>query len=278
MFSKKMMVIVGALVLIAATVIVISINSRRSPLADRSGQVAVGFFAPFQEAFSTAAGFVSGIWSNYFALVGVAEESRELRRQLSLARADLNQFEETRKANRRLRGLLNFRTRTEGEAIAAEVVGRDPSPWFKTIIINKGLADGVFKASPVVVPEGIVGLVVAATAHYAKVLLIIDQNSSVDAKVQATRARGIVKGDPTGRGSFKYVLRKHAISLGDSVITSGLDGVFPKGLPIGRVSEIVRLSAGIFQEIAITPYVDFETLEEVLVLSVPEQHDFQEAP
>lgn len=277
MFSKKMMVIVGALVLIAASVIVISVNSRRSPLTDRSGRIAVGFFAPFQGALSTVTGFVTGIWGNYFALVGVAEEAQELHRQLSQARADLNRYEETRQANRRLRGLLNFRIRTADEAVAAEVVGRDPSPWFKTIIINKGVSDGVFKASPVVVPEGIVGLVVAATAHYAKVLLIIDQNSSVDAKVQATRARGIVKGDPTGRGSFNYVLRKHGISLGDSVITSGLDGVFPKGLPIGRVSEIVRLSAGIFQEIAITPYVDFETLEEVLVLSVPEQHDFQEA-
>ena len=278
MFSRKMIVIVGALVLIAATVIVININSRRSPLTDPTGGVAVGFFAPFQEGFATATGFISGIWRDYFALVGVAEENQLLHRQLRQARADLNQFEETRQANRRLRGLLNFRTRTTGDAIAAEVVGRDPSPWFKTIIINKGYQDGVTKASPVVVPEGIVGLVVAATAHYAKVLLIIDQNSSVDAKVQATRARGVVKGDPTGRGSFNYVLRKHAISLGDSVITSGLDGVFPKGLPIGRVSEIVRLSAGIFQEIAITPYVDFDTLEEVLVLAAPEEHDFREAP
>jgi rod shape-determining protein MreC len=278
MFSRKMMVIVGVLVLIAATIIFISINSRRSPLSDPSGGIAVGFFAPFQDAFASAAGFVTGIWRNYFALVGVAEEAQELRRRLRQAQADLNQFEETRQANRRLRNLLNFRTRTIGAAIAAEVVGRDPSPWFKTIIINKGNLDGVVKASPVVVPEGIVGLVVAATAHYAKVLLIIDQNSAVDAKVQATRARGIVKGDPTGRGSFNYVLRKHDISLGDSVITSGLDGVFPKGLPIGRVSEIVRLSAGIFQEIAITPYVDFETLEEVLVLPPPDQHDLQETP
>jgi rod shape-determining protein MreC len=278
MFSRKMVVIVGALVFIAATVIFISINSRRSPLKDPSGGIAVGFFAPFQEAFSTAAGFVSGIWRNYFDLVGVAEEAQKLRSQLRQARADLNRYEETRQANQRLRGLLGFRTRSVGDAIAAEVVGRDPSPWFKTIIINKGTTDGVVKASPVVVPEGIVGLVVAVTGHYAKVLLIIDQNSAVDAKVQDTRARGIVKGDPTGRGSFNYVLRKHDISLGDSVITSGLDGVFPKGLPIGRVSEIVRLSAGIFQEIAITPYVDFETLEEVLVLPPPEQHDFQEAP
>jgi rod shape-determining protein MreC len=278
MFSRKMVVIVGGLVLIAATVIFISINSRRSPLNDPAGGIAVGFFAPLQEAFTTAAGFVSGIWRNYFDLVGVAEKAQELSRQLSQARADLNRYEETRQANQRLRSLLGFRTRTVGDAIAAEVVGRDPSPWFKTIIINKGTTDGVAKASPVVVPEGIVGLVVAVTGHYAKVLLIIDQNSAVDAKVQATRARGIVKGDPTGRGSFNYVLRKHDISLGDSVITSGLDGVFPKGLPIGRVSEIVRLSAGIFQEIAITPYVDFETLEEVLVLPPPEQHDLQGGP
>jgi rod shape-determining protein MreC len=276
MFSRKMVVIVGSLVLIAATVIFISINSRRSPLKDPTGGIAIGFFAPFQEAFSTAAGFVTGIWRNYFDLVGVADQVQALRSQLRQARADLNHYEETRQANQRLRSLLGFRTRTGSKAIAAEVVGRDPSPWFKTIIINKGTADGVVKASPVVVPEGVVGLVVAVSGHYAKVLLIIDQNSAVDAKVQATRARGIVKGDPTGRGSFNYVLRKHDISLGDSVITSGLDGVFPKGLPIGRVSEIVRLSAGIFQEIAITPYVDFETLEEVLVLPPPEQHDFQE--
>ncbi|MBW2365959.1 MAG: rod shape-determining protein MreC [Deltaproteobacteria bacterium] len=136
------------------------------------------------------------------------------------------------------------------------------------------ISDGLKKGLPVIIPEGIAGHITEVTSHYAKVLLIFDQNSAVDAFVQRTRARGIVKGETTGRCVLKYVLQKHDIRVGDTVVSSGWDGVFPKGLRIGYVSKVVKRTSGIFQEIKVTPYVDFDNLEEVLVILNPPDYDF----
>jgi rod shape-determining protein MreC len=149
------------------------------------------------------------------------------------------------------------------------VVGKDPSPWFRSIIIDKGKNDGVVRGLPVVVPDGIAGQVVDASGGFAKVMLIIDPTSAVDAIVQRTRSRGIVQGEFPGQCLLKYVLRKHNIQVGDTVISSGLDGVFPKGQRIGRVTEVLRGSAGVFQDVVVTPFVDFERLELVLVVLDP---------
>lgn len=150
--------------------------------------------------------------------------------------------------------------------MAAQVIARDPTPWFRTVTINKGKADGLRKGMPVVIPEGVVGQVVATTGGYARVLLIIDPNNAVDALVQRSRARGVVSGGPGGACQFKYVLRKEDVRLGDTLVTSGLDRVFPKGFRVGMVSGLFRRHAGIFQEVTISPAVDFDKLEEVLVI------------
>jgi rod shape-determining protein MreC len=271
MFSKKMVLIVGVIILIAVNIIILTVNSRQSHPATGFGRVVIAFVAPFQEAITQSTGFLKGIWKHYFNLVSTSIINDHLQKELNRRIARDNLHEETLLANDRLRALVNFEKRIARGTTTAEVIGRDPSPWFKTIIVNKGQADGVTKGAPVVVPEGIVGLVIDATARYAKVLLIIDQNSAVDALVQKTRAQGVIKGDPLGYCTFKYVLRKHSIGLGDTVVSSGLDGIYPKGLRLGRVSEIIKLSSGIFQEVVVTPYVDFETLEEVLILSVPRE-------
>jgi len=154
--------------------------------------------------------------------------------------------------------------------LAAVVISKDPFLWFKSVIIDKGKADGIERGVPVVVPEGIAGLVTDVSYLYSKVLLIIDQNCAVDSLIQRTRVRGIIKGK-SDRCLFEYVLRKHGIIEGDTVISSGLDGIFPKGLRVGIVSEVTHMSPGIFQQITVTPYVDFQKLEEVLViLNLPE--------
>ena len=148
------------------------------------------------------------------------------------------------------------------------------SPWFQSIMIDKGRDDGLTRGLPVVVPEGIAGQVTEVSAGYAKVMLIIDPTSAVDALVQRTRSRGIVQGQFSNHCLFKYVLRKHDIQVGDTVISSGLDGVFPKGQRVGQVSEVVRRSAGVFQDIIVKPFVDFEKLELVLVVLDPPERPF----
>jgi len=121
-------------------------------------------------------------------------------------------------------------------------------------------------------------LVVDVSSHFSKVMLIVDQNSAVDALIQKTRARGIVKGESADQCYLEYVLWKHEVSAGDAVVTSGLDGVFPKGLRIGRVSRVTKRAAGISQEIAVSPYVDFEGLEEVLILLNPAKKEVEKTP
>jgi len=116
--------------------------------------------------------------------------------------------------------------------------------------------------------------VVDVSSRYSKVMLIIDRNSSVDALVQRTRARGIIKGEASGHCLFKYVLRKDDVRAGDKIVASGLDGVFPKGLPVGDVKEVIRRTSGVFQEVRVVPYIDFEKLEEVLVILNPPKYQF----
>ena len=270
MFSKKMVLIVGIIALVAVNITILFIGNRKS--ASRGyGQVAIFFVAPFQDAVTDCIHFVKNIWYQYFYLVSLSEDNKRLKKSLCLAAQKNNRCKETELSNLRLRRLLNFTKTVTDKALAAEVVGIDPSQWNRTIIVDKGKIDGVEKGMPVVIPEGIAGQVIDISSRYSKVLLIIDSNSSVDALVQRTRARGIIKGESSGSLIFEYALRKHDIKVGDTIISSGLDGVFPKGLYIGYVSTVVRRNAGIFQDINITPYVDFEKLEEVLILlNLPE--------
>ncbi|MCG6910286.1 MAG: rod shape-determining protein MreC [Deltaproteobacteria bacterium] len=274
MFSKKMVMIVGAIVLIAVNVIVLSVNSKRQTSSTGIGRVTISIISPFQEVVSNSINFVKNIWKHYFDLVSVSKENVRLNRSLQEAEARNNQLIEMELSHARLKKLFEFKEALQKKVVAAEVIGRDPSPWFKTIIVNKGSQAGVARGMPVVIAEGIAGLVTEVSAKYAKILLVIDQNSAVDALIQRNRARGIVKGEASGRLLFQYVLRKHDIHVGDVVVSSGLDGVFPKGIRIGYVDEVNRPDSGIFQQLSVTPYADFEKLEEVLiVLDPPEKPD-----
>jgi rod shape-determining protein MreC len=265
MFSRKMLMIAGVIVLVFANLIALYITGNRYP-TNGVGRIALFFVAPCQKLVNDTLRFTRGIWQNYFALVSVAQENSKLKASLRQAISINQQHHEVELSNVRLRNLLNFQTTTSEESIAAEVIGRDPSSWFDAIIIDKGGSDGLQKGLPVVVPEGIAGQVTDVSDHYAKVMLIIDRNSAVDALVQRTRARGILKGGTSSRCIFKYVVRTEDVKVGDKIVSSGFDQVFPKGQPIGDVVSVVKQSSEMFQEVRVLPYVDFEKLEEVLVL------------
>ena len=278
MFSKKMVMIVGLIVLIVVNIIALSLSSRRhfSSSYYGPGGIGISLIAPFQKIVTRSIGFAKDIWNHYFFLVIAAQQNDIYRKTLSKAKENNNHYKELEFSNIRLRNLLNFQKTMTKQVLAAEVIGKDPSPWFKTVIIDKGSNDGVENGMAVVIPEGIAGQVTGASPRYSKVLLIIDYHSAVDALVQKTRARGIIKGWAEGQCFFKYVLRKHDVTVGDRVVSSGLDGVFPKGLAVGRVASVVRPSSGIFQEITVTPFVDFETLEEVFVVLSSKNRKFQD--
>jgi rod shape-determining protein MreC len=264
-----MVLIVGGVVLITVNVILLSVTSK-SQSTFGFGRVGLSVVAPFQELVTRSVRFTRGIWEDYFFLVSVSQENEDLKKSLNDAIEKNNQWNELKLANNRLRDLLSFQKSLTNRVVAAEVIGKDPSVWFKTVIIDKGKADGLQKGLPVVLPQGIAGQVIEVSDRYSKVMLIIDRNSAVDALVQRSRARGIIKGASADQCRFEFVLRKNDVQVGDTVVASGFDRVYPKGLRIGHVSDLSERSSDIFYEITVTPFVDFEKLEEVLVILRPE--------
>ncbi len=265
MFSRKTVVIIGVIFLVIANFLILAVVGQRAP-SSAPGGLTITVLAPFQNAFSQSSRFLRDIWRHYFAMVAASQENDQLRKQLARADEMKNVWVEARMANERLRRLTDLEDSFTDAVVFAEVIAKDPTTWFKTVIINKGRRDGLAKGMPALVPEGIVGQVVEASGHYAKILLIVDRNSAVDALVQRTRVRGILSGASAEQGDLDYVLLKEDVQVGDTIVTSGLDGVFPKGLRIGSVQSVEARPNEMFHTIKVSPFVDFDKLEELLVV------------
>ncbi len=277
MVSKKSMIVAGAVLFIALIGLVFSLDTIRKSYAYKAAsRAAIFLVAPVQEVFHTSIDFVDGIWEHYFCLVSVGYENERLKADLARERRKSHQCKELALANERLRKLVRLKKRVDYKYLAAEVIARDPSAWYRTIVINKGSKAGVSQSDPVMTANGIVGHVLQTTFDHSTVVLVIDRNSSVDAMVQRTRTRGISRGDGEGKCRFEYTLRKEEIKINDIVMSSGFDGIYPKGFRIGYVSKVVRRNVGLFQDIEITPFVDFNTLEEVMVLLNPPDYEIVE--
>ena len=229
-------------------------------------QVIIEVTAPVQKIMTEVSGAITKLWEGYFYFVGLREENLRLREQVEKLSIDQNRYKEILAAYERLTHLLQFRQSLPHEVVASRVIGRDPTGWFKSIVIDKGRSDGIQVNMPVVHAFGVVGRVVSVSRNYSKVLLIIDQNSSVDCLIQTTRERGMFKGFSPDACRLDYVTRTTPAMPGDTVITSGLSGVFPKGLPLGEIVSVKEVSGSLFSDIHVRPLVDFSKLEEVLVV------------
>jgi len=272
MFSKNAVIIVSVIVLIVVNLIALTVAKINNRSSFGMSPFVIAMVAPLQKSVTGIIHFSRDMWCTYFNLISTAKKNKELKRRIAQQLQKNNRYKEIEQTNNRLRKLLNYQKSMPNPVITAQVIARDPASWFETLMIDKGKIHGVIKGLPVVTFEGIAGQIIEVYSNYSKVLLIIDRNSSVDALVQRTRARGIIQGDFKRRCVLKYVLRKDDVIGGDTVVSSGLDGVFPKGLFLGHISEITKPDAGIFQEVVVIPFVNFEKLEEVLVLLIPDKH------
>jgi rod shape-determining protein MreC len=252
------------LIFIALTLISSNVGKRRSwsPVE----QILVELTAPIQKYTRKTIDTVEGLWLKYFALVNLREENDQLKKEVELLRMENARYREIAAASRRLQDLLQFKETISRPVTEAQVIGRDPSGWFESVIIDKGKNSGLKVNMPVVDSRGVVGRLVSVSANYAKVLLLIDQNSAVDCLIQRSREKGIVKGLSSGLCKLDYVVRTGDVVTGDVVVTSGMDRVFPKGLPVGEVLEVEDTPWEFFKDIKVRPMVDFAKLEEVLVI------------
>jgi rod shape-determining protein MreC len=222
--------------------------------------------SPFQKASTFAIKKVRGVFQEYLFLVHLQRENERLKKKMADLQRENDQMREMVLSHERLRKLLQFRETLSSTLVAAEVVGRDPSSWFKSVTINKGEKDGVRKGMAVISPEGVIGQILKTTPSHSVVLLVTDYNSAIDSIIQRTRAKAIVEGGGENRCQLKYLLRTEDVVAGDRVVTSGLGGNFPKGLMIGEIRKVDKKGHGIFQYAELVPSVDFTRLEEVLII------------
>lgn len=257
------------LVLLIVTVLVIFLlfpQLQKQPVY-YMGRPLVVVMSAIQQGVMTVVGGVRGVWDGYLNLVGVRRENALLRDELDRLQQKNVDLLEAKRENDRLRAMLGLRLDAAYDVVAARVIGRDPSNWYRTIMIDKGEQNGVAVDMGVVVPAGVVGRVIKIGGDFAQVLLLTDRNSAIAAVVQRTRDEGIVEGAEGGLAQMRYIPLLSDAGPSDTVLTSGLGGGFPKGLMIGEIRSIARREAVLFQEAQLVPAVDFSKLEEVLVIT-----------
>ncbi len=252
----------GGLSVLALVATVTTVGRKEFGLSHRLSFEALG---GTQVVFTQASQFVSGIWRHYVDLVGVSRENERLKLEIKRYVALNAEYREAVATNVRLSQLLDLKQNFNGPILTAHVIGRDPALWFKTMTIDKGISAGIKKGMPVVTVEGVVGQVINVSPRYAKVLLATDPNSAVDAIIQSNRALGIIKGDGQVY-RLDYVLKDSAVVKDDLIVTSGMGGVFPKGLLIGQVLEVGNDKRGMFHNITVRPAVNFRELEYVTII------------
>jgi rod shape-determining protein MreC len=209
---------------------------------------------------------VEGIHDDALALWDLREDNERLRRRVLELEAERSRLLEAEASIERLQALLDLKSGLAAPSLTALVTGKSASSWFRTVTIDRGTRDGVRKGMAVVTPLGVVGHVMAAASRSAKVLLLTDQNSAVDVINQRSRAQGIVSGSFENGVFMKYVKRSEDIQPGDRLMTSGLDGIYPKGLSVGVVSRLSRKGHGLFQDVELTLAANPSRLEEVQVI------------
>jgi rod shape-determining protein MreC len=248
-----------------------------SQQVDSGGGVSLlerGVFAllsPLQLAVASALRGIGALWAGYVDLRGVRVENAQLERRLADTLAELEQERQRSLEAPRLREMLDLRAALPLETVAAEVAARDGVPWFRTLTLDKGRDAGIALNAAVLSPTGVMGRVVALGRRASRVQLLLDRESGVGALIERTRVTGIVSGQAwlgdEGKTDLvmKYVSSLADVVVGDRVLTSGVDGIYPKGLVIGRV-RLVGVPAGLFKEVTVTPSAQFDNIETVLVV------------
>lgn len=265
-FLKKYMYPLLTGIGILASLLVFSLNVPRNREANIVERTALSVLSPLLQPVSRVTGFVEDIWDGYIQLVDTHRENMRLRDDIRALNLRVMEGNEARLANQRLERLLEMKKNINAPAIAATVIGEDVTSWFRTLVINRGSSHGIREGMAVVSADGIVGQTIKVSATTSRVLLLTDHASGVSATIQRSRARGVVKGKGEMLCTLEFTTREEDVKVGDTVITSGIGGVFLKGLPIGEVTMVKRGEYGIFQTVTIRPAVNLPHLEEVLVV------------
>lgn len=239
----------------------------RGRAAGASDALAI-FTTPVQTVVSRINRTAFGLWSTYQDWKNVRAENRRLRDEAQRLRVESLRVSEVDEENRRLRRLLQLKEALPLETISGEIIGREWGGWVRSLTVNRGRTSRVVRLTAVIGPDGLIGRIVDVRGGSSVVQVLTDPASTVGAHVVRTRTPGIIEGEPRGTIRFKYMARDGAgMQVGDMVVTSGLGGLFPRGIPIGRIRSIDDRGSALFHYAQIAPAVDFARIDEVLLLT-----------
>jgi rod shape-determining protein MreC len=272
-FSGKKRVLNFIFPLILALVF-FSLTSQRARRATWYESALLNIVSPLQWAATSVWDSAGSVWNSYIWLVGISDENRKLRKENASLKGQIIRMEEVKRENERLRSLLNYKSATPYPTVVGRVIANDPRAEFKSITIDKGSKDGLEVLMPVIGPKGLVGRIGRLSSHMAQVLLITDPNSAVDVIVQRSRARALLVGTAKKTelktayyiSRLEYLRRVSDVKDEDVVVTSGFDQIYPPGIPVGTIHNVVGSNYGVFKSADVAPFEDFAELGEVIVL------------
>ncbi|MCS6816706.1 MAG: rod shape-determining protein MreC [Blastocatellia bacterium] len=263
-------VVIVFLALLSAQMLLMSAQARHPQSGESLLRVwSVTAAAPVLSSVHAVVSWAEHVWESYARVDEVQRENRALREEVAELRREVARFREEAREAERLRQLLELQRELPVRTIAARVIGRDTSVWFQSLIVNRGARHGVRSGAAVITPEGLVGRVIEVGPTVARVQLITDERSGVGAAIgilEETRAIGVVVGSNEALCRMRYVPGSEPVREGEMVYTTGQDGIYPRGLPIGRVIAVRRGSALVSHDILIEPAARLSRLEEVLIL------------
>lgn len=268
LIPRKYQSIALAAVLLIVSLVILSYSAVRLSETGLLRKIVLETAAPVEDAINISLKSLHDVWKRYLFLVSLEDENRRLQHESAVLNDQINRYREGYLEGIRLRKLLSITDDFKHRAVVARVIDNDRTTLFKTLLINKGTTEGLRVGLPVLADRGVVGRIIETSWHASRVLLVIDENSNVDALIQRSRAQGILQGAGSAGCNLKYISRVEDVQTGDVVLSSGLAGVFPKGLLLGVVTGASRREGGLFQKIDVSPAVDFSKLEEVLALVV----------
>lgn len=254
-------------------------SSRIKNASDRSlledGILSLG--SPFLKAAGGVGEGMSGTWGAYVGLRGVEKENHRLREQVDALTLQAHEAAEARQEVERLRAMLDLRAAVPFESVPARVIARGVDGGARLVTLDRGTGAGVRINQPVITSRGVVGRIIESAGGASKVQTILDPNAGVASLIQRTRVQGMIVGDGDRGCRMEYVSELANVEVGDVVVTSGLDQIYPKGYTLGVIAAIGE-GEGLTKIIEIRPEVDFRRLEEVLVLLKPEGPPEKSAP
>jgi rod shape-determining protein MreC len=262
--GKRLITLLSLLILFSLVLMTLNIKRDQSPFFIES--LIVTIVSPVQAIFTQITSSISGVFEHYFFVVDSASENKELRKQIDQLSQEKNELIERLNQQDRIARLIPDEESQEKQLMIATVIGRDATQWSKVVFIDKGKNQGVRENLAVITNAGVIGHIIQSTGATSKVLLITDSRSAVDSLIQSSRVTGVAVGTGKNAIQVKYVPMNAKVAVGDSIISSGLGGNFPKGLKIGVVSQVTKRKQGLFQDITVNPSAEFSRLEEVLIL------------